>query len=389
MRLTGRWKAHRGRADPEGRLRILVFSWKDLRHPWAGGSEVNLHEQAKRWLEWGHQVTMFTSRPRGSKFHDNIDGVEVYRAGWRVGTFLFAPLAYLLFLRRKADVVLDIINGIPFCSPLFCGKPRAALIHHVHRDMFIPELGPVLGRIGIAIERYLVPLVYMRVPFICVSGSTRDSIARLLFRGSRMDIRVVYNGIDHERFSPGDGAKFDKPTVLYLGRLKHYKQVPRLISLMPGVREKVGDAELIIAGGGEDAPAVEDLIRRMDAGGFIRLLGYVGEDEKTRLYRQAWVMATPSTIEGWGLTVIEANACGAPAVAFDVPGLNESIGDGVTGLLASDDEHFAECLVKVLSDEGLRVRLSAEAVEWAGRFSWEEAARRTLGVLEEVVNRAG
>ncbi|MFH1148971.1 MAG: glycosyltransferase family 4 protein [Actinomycetota bacterium] len=364
-------------------MRILVFSWKDLRHPWAGGSEVNLHEQARRWLESGHQVTMFTSRPRGSRFRDDIDGVKVYRAGWRVGTFLFAPLAYLLFLRRRCDVVLDIINGIPFCSPLFCRKPAAALMHHVHRDMFIPELGPVLGRVGIAIERYLIPLVYMRVPFICVSGSTRDSIARLLWRGSSMDIRVVYNGIDHGTFTPGDSVKFPEPTVLYLGRLKHYKKVPRLIGLMPLVREKVPDAELIIAGDGEDAPAIEEQVARMDAGGFVRLLGYVGRDEKVRLYRQAWVTATSSGTEGWGLTVIEANACGTPAVAFDVPGLNESIEDGVTGLLASDDREFVEGLVKILSDRELRERMSANAVEWAGRFSWEEAARRTLEILEE------
>jgi Glycosyltransferase Family 4 len=120
--------------NPRETLKILIFSWKDLHHPWAGGSEVNMHEQAKRWLAAGHQVTLFTSRPAGSKRRDNVEGVEVFRAGRRIAAFLMAPLCYALFLRRRADVILDIINGIPFATPLYSRKPVVALVHHVPRQ---------------------------------------------------------------------------------------------------------------------------------------------------------------------------------------------------------------------------------------------------------------
>src|SRR5665811_2351046 len=90
----------------------------------------------------------------------------------------------------------------------------------------------------------------------------------------------------------------------------------------------------------------------------VSFLGFVSEEEKADLYRQSWVLATASMVEGWGLTVIEANACGTPAVSFNVPGLNESIVQGNTGRLADDDTEFVEALVDILSDDSLRGSLS-------------------------------
>ena len=366
-------------------MKILIFSWKDLYHPWTGGSEVNLHEQARRWVELGHEVTLFTSRPKGSERRDNIDGVHVYRAGRRYASFLLAPLYYLTRLHEHADVVLDIINGVPFFTPLYVRKPKVALIHHVHRDMFVPELGPVVGGIGKAIERYLVPLLYRGGPVICVSKSTAFSIRNMLFRGGRLDVRVVFNGIDTGQYSPGPGDKYARPTVLYLGRLKPYKQLPRLIRMMPRVREKVPDAELLIAGAGEAILEAEAEVKLQEANDYIHFLWQVSDEAKVELYRRAWVTVTASMIEGWGLTVIEANACGTPAVAFNVPGLNESIVHNRTGMLAADDDEFVEHLVAILSDEALRRRLAAGAIEWSNSFSWDATAGQTLGILEEAV----
>ena len=369
-------------------MKVLIFSWKDLYHPWAGGSEVNMHEQARRWVEMGHEVTLFTSRPEGSPHRDNIEGVNVYRAGRSYLTFLFGPLYYLALLHKHADVVLDIINGVPFFTPLFVRKPKIALIHHVHRDMFVPELGPVLGEIGKAIERYLLPLLYRGDPVICVSESTASSIRNRLFGGKHLDVRVVYNGIDTDMYSPVSGEKSATPTVLYLGRLKPYKQLPKLIRIMHKVRERVPDVKLIVAGAGEAILEAEAEVKLHDADDYVHFLWQVSDEAKVELYQQAWVSATASMIEGWGLTVIEANACGTPTVAFDVPGLNESIVHGRTGMLAHDDDEFVEDLVDILSDEALRGRLADGALKWSNDFSWDATAGQTLEILKEAVKNS-
>jgi len=368
-------------------LKILVFSWKDIKHPWAGGSEVNIQEQARRWVQAGHRVTMFTTRFKGMSRKDRIDGVDVLRAGGRFTIYLLAPLAYLLFLRRRADVILDIINGIPFFTPAYSRKPVVALVHHVHREMFVIELGPVVGRFGRFVEQYLVPALYRKKPFICVSRSTESAMRAKLHGGDRLDITVIHNGIDLDRFKGGCREKFERPTVLYLGRLKKYKQLPKLIAMMSEVRRSVPDAELLVVGWGDAVIEAREAAERAGATGYVKFLGFVEEEEKLRYYQQAWVLATASMVEGWGLTVIEANACGTPAVAFDVPGLNESILHEKTGRLASDEREFVSCLAEMLSSPGACDELARGAADWAAGFSWDSTASRSLEVLEEAVSR--
>lgn len=369
-------------------MKILVFNWRDIHHPEAGGAEINIHEQARRWVELGNQVTMFTARPRGHSFTERLDGIEVYRAGGRLGVYPWAAVAYLAFLRRRADVILDIENGIPFFTPLYSRKPKVLLMHHLHQDQFLVEMGTLLGRFGRFLERVAVPRLYRGSKVIAVSRSTERRKKAALWHGREMDIKVVYNGVDHAFYLPG-GERSEKPTVLYLGRIKHYKQLPRLVSMLPGLRAKVPDVELVIAGDGDGMEEVLSEVAASPVPEAVHIVGRVTEEEKLALLQGAWVMATPSMNEGWGVTVIEANACGTPAVAFRVAGLDEAIVDGETGLLCEDEGSFIDALAEVLSDAGLRGRLSEGAVEWASRFDWEETARQTLEVLEEQYGRGG
>jgi len=360
-----------------------------MKHPWAGGSEVNIHEQAKRWVEDGHQVTIFTTGFRGMQRHEESDGMDIYRAGGRFTVYLLAPFAYLFLLRRKADVILDIINGIPFFTPVYSRKPIVALVHHVHREMFVIELGSLLGRAGKLIEQYLVPLLYRHRPFICVSESTAAAMRKNLYKGDGLDIRVIHNGISQNHYAKSEITRFEAPTILYLGRLKKYKQLPKLIAMMPEVRERVPGARLVVVGVGDALPDAEEAARIQRVDDCVSFLGFVSEEEKADLYRQSWVLATASMVEGWGLTVIEANACGTPAVSFNVPGLNESIVNGKTGRLATCDSDFVSALVEILQDESVRTSLSEGARDWSLMFSWDTTAARSLSVLKEALEQKG
>jgi len=123
----------------------------------------------------------------------------------------------------------------------------------------------------------------------------------------------------------------------------------------------------------------------------VSFLGFLPAAEKTRRLQSAWALVQPSPKEGWGLTVVEAAACGTPAVATDAPGLRDSVRRDETGLLVpfADDAALAEALVRVLADDGLRARLSRAAVAWAANFRWDECGRRSMDALLGVPAPAG
>ncbi len=361
-------------------MKILIFNWRDIKHPCAGGAEIGLHEQAKRWADWGHQVSFFTSRPPGSAAYDTIDGVHVYRAGGFYSVYARAAVSYLSSLHRETDVILDSINGIPFFTPVYSSKPSVGLMHHVHSSQFLVEMGPVLGRIGRTVEKCF-PLITRYDKVICISQSTAEEMRKRLLNADRLPLEVVYYGIDQAFYTPGE-KKFERPTILYLGRIKRYKRLDRLVSLMPSIRREIPDVELIIAGTGDNLENIEAMVEEMAMGDYVHVLGYVSEEEKLRLLRKSWVLAMPSMNEGWGMNVIEANACGTPCVAYNVPGLRVSVVHGKSGFLAEDDDQFAAQLLKIVGEPSLREDLSNGAIDWASGFNWEKTAQKTLQVLE-------
>ena len=128
------------------------------------------------------------------------------------------------------------------------------------------------------------------------------------------------------------------------------------------------------------------IARRLGIGEAVRFTGYVTEEEKVDLLRRAWFTVTTSLKEGWGLTVIESNACGTPSIAADVPGLRDAVREGETGLLYphGDVRALGERMIRLLEDGALRTRLGEGAVLWAGTFNWDDAAEKTVTFLSRV-----
>jgi glycosyltransferase involved in cell wall biosynthesis len=109
--------------------------------------------------------------------------------------------------------------------------------------------------------------------------------------------------------------------------------------------------------------------------------GRVDDDELVSWYRRAWVVASSSQREGWGMTLTEAAACGTPAVATAIAGHADAVLDGESGLLVEDPAELSVALGRVLGDEVLRSRLSKGALARARWFTWDVTARRTLEAL--------
>ena len=129
-------------------------------------------------------------------------------------------------------------------------------------------------------------------------------------------------------------------------------------------------------GRGVERERLEQIARKEGIGSITRFTGFVSDDERDALLRDTRVCVFPSVREGWGLTVIEANAFGVPVVATNAPGLRDSVVDGETGFLVPDRdvEAFAERIGRLLTDDALAARMGDAARNWAKRFDWMHAA---------------
>ena len=360
---------------------ILVLTDRDWTHPQGGGTGTNLFGQISRWLAWGHRVTVLACSYPGAAPVERLGPLTIHRMGGRSTVFPRAIWSAWRGLVPDADVVLEVINGITFLTPLWLRTPHVALVHHVHRRHYVEEMGRLRGGLAaFLLETAPLRLLYRRTPFVTISRATASEIAE---HGVPLDrIDVNYIGVEHEAFSPGERAP--EPTLLFLGRLKRYKRIEVVLDVLEGVPGAV----LEIAGEGDHRPRLEAEIERRGLGDRVRMHGFVDEDEKRKLLQRAWVNLTASSAEGWCLTVMEAAACATPTTALAVGGIPEAIDDGRTGLLARDTTELTAHARRLLEDAELRERLGRAARERSRHFTWEATAVQTLGVLERERERA-
>jgi glycosyltransferase involved in cell wall biosynthesis len=178
---------------------------------------------------------------------------------------------------------------------------------------------------------------------------------------------------------------------VHLGRLRKYKSVEVVMRAMRIVLEQVPSARLVIIGDGPHKPALEREATRLGLGEAVEFKGFMDGDALVEYLNRSQLLFNPSPKEGWGLTVVEANACGVPVVASDRPGLRDSVRDGETGFLVpyGDEEAFARKAVMLLRDRDMWLRMSGAAVERVGELTWERCARGIEKLLERIISMEG
>ncbi len=364
-------------------MRIIAFNWRDPKHPEAGGAELHLFEILRRIVRDGGRAVWLAERFPGSAADDAVEGIEIHRAGsWYNAHLALGALYRRRFRRERFDLVLDDINKVPFFTPLFATAPVLAVVPHLFGATVFREAPAPVAALVWAHES-LIPLVYRNAQFLAISESTRADLAG---RGVPLPrIAVARCGLTQEDYGvtvPPEAR--NHPVIVFLGRLRRYKGAQVAIRALPHVLESVPGARLVIAGDGPYRPTLEALARSLGLGGQIEFRGAVSQRDKVAVLNSAQVAVAPSPKEGWGLTVIEANACGAPVVASRSPGLIESVRDGETGILVphGDAVALAEGLIRILLDRALRLRMATAAIAWAKTFDWETCYRESRAVME-------
>lgn len=367
-------------------MRILLVNWNDRENPHAGGAEIHLHELFGRIASWEHDVRLVASGWPGCAPRAVVDGIQVTRIGGRHSFAVLGRAAVRRALREQQfDVVIEDINKVPLFLPTLTALPFVAIVPHLFGTTAFSEASAPLAAVVWAAE-LPIPWVYRRAGFHAISESTRDDLVRRGVPAER--VVVIHPGVDSQSYRPDPATpRAPRPTFLYLGRLKRYKGVEFAIRAVAIARAARDDITLEICGQGDDRPRLERLVVELGLGDAVRFLGYVTEDEKRRLLRRAWAVVFPSPKEGWGITNVEAAACGTPALASDSPGLRESVQDRVTGYLVphGDSRALADRMLALAGDPSLVDRLGKAARTFAERLSWDAAARATIAHIEETI----
>ncbi len=368
-------------------MRLLVVNWQDRENPQAGGAEIHLHEIFGRLAARGHEITMLCGGWPGCPPETTLDGMRVVRVGTR---YTFPFLARKAWRERFAnagfDAIVEDINKVPLYTPRWGKTPVVAVIPHLFGGTVFQEAPAPLAAMVWMAERP-IPHVYRDVPFEVISVSTADDLVQ---RGiARGQIEVIYCGIDSVAYTPAAGTRSPYPLFAYLGRLKRYKRVDLIIQAFA----RLGDsrARLEIAGAGDYRPALERLAESLDLGDRVRFLGRISEEDKLALMRRAWALAFTSPKEGWGITNLEAAACGTPVVASNSPGIRESVRDGETGYLVphGDVDALAAAMSRLAASRSLVDTLGRAGRRFAEEFTWERSADETEAHLMRVLKTTG
>jgi len=370
-------------------MRVLVFSPRSMNCSRAGGAERYLHEMLSRIKEV--EFLVVSSSDKSVINAPNYSERVVSR---NEVLFPISSLRYGRFI-RSFDVIVENVSKFPILWPLLLSKllskPFLAVVHHVHGKTLFKELPPPIALAFFIYEKFSLKLYsLLGALVVTVSTSTKKELLRLGFLEHK--VFVVTPGLDLRVVASCHALKANEPVIVYVGRVKRYKRLSHIIKAMAIVKQKVPGAKCVIAGKG-DGDVYEELRRlseRLKLEEGVDLRGEVRDEEKFDLMRRAWVYVIPSMKEGFGISSLEAQACGTPVVGYEIPGLVDCVKNGVTGLLVPDGDYeaLAEAITLLLLGEGLRSEMSKNAMLWSRNFDWDVSAKKFLTLLLKMAKRS-
>jgi glycosyltransferase involved in cell wall biosynthesis len=341
-----------------------MVNHRDIYHPQAGGAEVVLYEVGRRLAKKAN-VTWLAESVKGRGSEEIIEGIKVKRRGNKYTLHL-----YSLIEAKKHEIVLDsVAHAAPFFS-YKVNRNAVAMVHHVHQDVLKFEVDPLQAMLLKALEKRIMNYDYI----IAVSNATKRDLLKLGV--DEENIHVIYNGVDHKKYKPGE--KSEKPMILWIGRMKKYKNPFDSLKIYKRLTKK---AEMVVVGGGDLAIEFAKISKKMG----VKYLGKVTEEEKVKLYQKAWVVLSTSYIEGWGMTVVEANACGTPVIAYATGSMPEIIRDGANGFLVpyKDYDYAAKVIDEILEEDKIK-ELSKRSLEESMKYNWEKTADEYMKYLSRL-----
>lgn len=347
----------------------------------------------------GHQIHVITSAVPGCPKKERlIEGVTIHRIGIphpRDGTSMIASLFYFIHgvisLRHFATFDLDVLESNTYL-PSYLGAlfsaitktPHIMTIHDVYLTDWKYRTGLLLAPIATLVEKFLTRLPYDRI--VTVSQSSKKKlVTKIGFDESRID--VVPNGIPYKMImeSPISTKRY---SMVFLGRLVPHKHVDHLIHAISLLKENSNENNLLIIGAGPERKYLEQLVEQLELEDSVSFAGFVSKQtEVYSLLKNADCLVNPSTVEGFGIAVLEAMATGAVPIVYDLPAYSDFVDNRTNALVVNpgDIEGLAKSIMQVITNDSLRERLSQHAMRTAKSFSWPKIGNSVIGIYKKAI----
>lgn len=371
-------------------MNILVFSWRDLKHPLAGGAEQSMHEHMKGWVEAGHEVTLFSSRIINLPTDSVQDEIRIIRQGNQYLGVQIKAFLYYLKNKNNFDLIVDQFHGIPFFTPLYVKKPILAVLQEVAKEVwfknpFIFPINIVIGLIGYILEPVIF-LLYKNCNFMVGSNSAKEDLIK--FGLLSKNITIVQHGVLLLKKIP-DHKVTNPKIITYFGPLTGDKGIMDAIKTF-SIIDLLGNYKFYIIGRPETDSYYRKVLQKVNKYKLKEKITFYkrpSDEEKFQILSRSYLLINPSIREGWGLVNIEANAVGTPVIAYPSQGLVDSVKNGVSGVLTktSTPEAMATEIEKLVKDKITYDRLSSGAKRWADKFSWQKSKKFSLKLINGLV----
>jgi glycosyltransferase involved in cell wall biosynthesis len=365
-------------------MNILWLSWKDPTHPDAGGAELAGEKHALAWIKAGHRVNWVSIHYPNAPQKDSYKGITIEHHGqkwmWYLGFIhLLFAYKYLTQWKNNYDCIVEEVHGPPLMTPLYVHKPTLIYIHEVAGEIWQKTIPHPLSWI---MEKIIEPFqfqAYKNVPIMTVSDSTKKDLQ--YFGIPEKNIHVIHNGLDippHKEY-----PKETTPTLIFLSALRPIKGFERVYESYKEAKKSIPNLQLWVVGD-DTSPYAQEIKSQIPTNeNAITFFGKVTEEKKFELLQRAHLLVHGSRKEGWGFVILEANAVGTPAVAFDVPGLRDSIINKKTGFIVKNKEEFSQKILLLLQDTSKYAEIGQNAKEWSSTFTWITATNQSLILIKQ------
>jgi len=353
-------------------MNILWLSWKDQKHPLAGGAEVVTQALTTRLVQDGHNVTILTAGFKGAKPKETLDGRRIIRLGNRFTVYWQAYRYYKKHLVDWPDIVIDETNTIPFFAKFYVKEPNVMFVHMLCRKIWFYELPLPFSFIG-----YLFEPLYLRLlsksQVITVSNSTKQDLLRNGFRSNQ--VSIISEGIEIKPVANLTRLKkYDQPTVLSLGSVRAMKRTIHQIEAFELAKQRIPNLQLKLAGdiSGKYGQKVLGKIESSKYRADIEVFGRVSKQQKVELMQRSHILLVTSVKEGWCLVVTEAASQGTPAVVYNIDGLRDSVRDGETGYICTENTSsiMSDKIVELLGDTSSYKTFQKNAWVWSKQINF-------------------